>query len=62
MALASFVCGVVMTARVCIPELHRQAANDSLAQRLSAEGCETEATVTRLWSGMGIHNSVTATQ
>jgi hypothetical protein len=51
-ALACIVFGVGMTARVCSPELHRQAANDSLARRLTAEGRETEATVTRLWSGM----------
>jgi hypothetical protein len=55
MALASFLFGVGMTARLCIPELHRQAANDPLARRLAAEGRETEATVTGLWSGMGLN-------
>jgi hypothetical protein len=55
MALASIIFGVVLTAQLCIPELRRQAENDSLTRRLTAEGSETEATVTRLWSGMGIH-------
>jgi hypothetical protein len=53
MALASIVFGVVMTAQLCTPELRRQAENDSLTRRLTAEGRETEATVTRLWSALG---------
>jgi hypothetical protein len=53
MALACIISGVVLTARLCIPELHRQAANDLLTRRLTAEGRETKATVTRLWSALG---------
>jgi hypothetical protein len=52
-ALACIVFGVGMAARVCIDELHRQAANDSLARRLAAEGRETEAKVSRLWTALG---------
>jgi hypothetical protein len=53
MALACFLCGMVLTAQLCIPELRRQAENDSLTRSLTAEGSETEATVTRLWSALG---------
>ena len=49
-ALAWIVFGVSMAARVCLPELRRQAANDSLTRRLMAEGRETEATVTLQWT------------
>jgi len=52
-ALACIISGGVLTARVCIPELHRQAENDSLTRRLTAVGIETKATVTRLWSALG---------
>lgn len=53
MGLACIIAGVVLTAQLCIPELHRQAENDSLTRRLTAEGIETEATVTRLWTALG---------
>jgi hypothetical protein len=52
-ALACIISGVVLTAQLCIPELRRQASDDSLTRRLTAEGSETEATVTRLWSALG---------
>jgi hypothetical protein len=57
-ALAWIVFGVGNAAHLCIPELRRQAANDSLTRRLTAEGRETEATVARLSSGAGL-NAVT---
>jgi len=53
LSLACIVFGVGMAARVCIQELHRQAANDSLAHQLAAEGRETDATVTRLSTRLG---------
>lgn len=53
MGLACIITGAVLTAQLCIPELHRQAENDSLTRSLTAEGSETEATVTRLWSALG---------
>ena len=56
MALASIISGVGLTAYIWVPQLRQQAANDSLTLRLMGEGRETEATVTRLWSGMGLHN------
>jgi Protein of unknown function (DUF3592) len=52
-ALACIVFGVGMAIRVCNDELRRQAANDSLTRRLTAEGRETEATVTGLRTGLG---------
>lgn len=55
LSLASFAFGGWLTARLCIPELHRQAAHESLARRLDAEGRETEATVTGLVSGMAMN-------
>ena len=54
-ALGCIAFGIHLTAKVCFDELHREAANDSLTRRLTAEGRETEATVTRLWTGMMGH-------
>jgi hypothetical protein len=52
-ALACLVFGVGIAARVVNDELRREATNNSLAGRLTAEGRETEATVTSLRTGLG---------
>ena len=53
MALAALLFGVGMSFRVVHDELHRQAENDSIVRRLAAEGQETQATVTKLFTGLG---------
>lgn len=53
LALACIVFGVGLSARVVNDEIRRDAANESLAQRLTDEGRETAATVTGLRTGMG---------
>jgi hypothetical protein len=52
-AAVCIVFGVGMVVRVVAEELRRQTANESLARSLSDQGRETEATVTRLRTGMG---------
>lgn len=53
LSLACIVFGMGMSARVVRSELGRQAANESLVRRMTAEGRETEATVTGLRTGLG---------
>jgi Protein of unknown function (DUF3592) len=53
MALAALLFGVGMSFRVVHDELHRQAENESLMRRVAAEGVETQATVTKLFTGLG---------
>lgn len=52
-AAACLSFGIYETAQVVNPELRRQAENDNLTRRLTAEGRGTEATVTHLYSGFG---------
>jgi len=52
-AAASIAVGVGVASRAIRDELRRDAENASLARSLAAEGRETEATVTSLFTGMG---------
>lgn len=52
-SLASFVFGAGLSGRVVKDELNRQSANRLLSRRLASEGRESEATITRLFKGMG---------
>ena len=52
-AAACIAAGVGIASQAIHGELRRQAENASLAHSLAAEGEETEATVTRLFTGMG---------
>ncbi len=52
-ATACILFGLGMCFRVIHDELRREAENASLARSLADEGQETEATVTRLFTGMG---------
>lgn len=52
-ALGCIAFGVYMTAKICLEELHREAANDSVTRRLTTEGGETDATVTDMRTGLG---------
>jgi hypothetical protein len=54
-AAASIVVGVAIAGHAVRDELRREAENQSLARSLAAEGQETEAKVTRLSTGLGIH-------
>ena len=53
LAVAAVLFGLGLAGRVIRDELRRQARNESLARRLTTEGLETEATVTRLSTGLG---------
>ena len=53
MAMVAILFGAGMSFRIVHDELHRQAEDDSVARRLSAEGQETEATVIKLFTGLG---------
>jgi hypothetical protein len=54
-AAASIVAGVAIAGHAVRDELRREAENQSLARSIAAEGQETEAKVTRLSTGLGIH-------
>jgi hypothetical protein len=47
------VFGAVLSGRIVKDELHRQSANRLLSRRLASEGRESEATITRLFKGLG---------
>lgn len=52
-AVASLLFGIGLSYHVVHDELQRQATNKSLVRRLATEGRETQATVTRLFTGLG---------
>ncbi len=52
-AAACIAAGVGIASYAIHDELRREAENTSLARSLAAEGQETEATITRLFTGMG---------
>jgi hypothetical protein len=53
MAAVSLVFGLGLAGRVIHDELRREAESESLVRRLATEGRETQATVTKLFTGMG---------
>ena len=52
-AAACLAFGIYETFQLVKPELRRQAENETLTRQLTAEGRETEGTVTQLYSAMG---------
>jgi Protein of unknown function (DUF3592) len=53
LAAAALLFGIGLSYRTIHDELHRQAENDSIVHRLAAEGQGTQATVTKLFTGLG---------
>jgi hypothetical protein len=57
LAAASIVAGVAIASHAIRDELRRDAESQSLTSHMMIEGRETEGTVTRLYTGLGVHGA-----